>query len=142
MLKAHGAMVMVCGAFTMLVGLVIWFFTLKARANLSTLWAAQPASTQSLLQQTFKCCGYTNATSPPFIQDSVCTNALVAANLEGCVSPFSKFANQYLDIIFTGVFGIVAIDAMLVLTIACVLKDRKEKERYRLIDEKHGVAPI
>ena len=58
------------------------------------------------------------------------------------MSPFSKFANQYLDIIFTGVFGIVAIDALLVLTIACVLKDRKEKERYRLIDEKHGIAPI
>ena len=139
MLKLHGYMVVLSGFFTLILGLIVWFETLKTRTNLSTVWAKQPANVQSLLQQKFNCCGYTNFTTPPFIQDSVCTNPLVAANLGGCVSPFGSFANQFLDIVFTADFGIVAIDGCLLLAIACVLKQRKEQERYRLIDEKHGV---
>ena len=50
-LKLHGYMVVVCGFFTMIVGLSIWFETLKTRSNLSAVWNSQPASTQSLLQQ-------------------------------------------------------------------------------------------
>ena len=56
----------------------------------------------------------------------------------GCVKPFSAYANNFLDTIFTGAFGIVGIDAFLILAIAMLLKDRKEKERYRHIDEKSG----
>jgi hypothetical protein len=48
-----------------------------------------------------------NSTSPPFVVDSVCTNSLVAANLGGCVSPFATFGNNFLDLVFTGAFGIV-----------------------------------
>ena len=39
---------------------------------------------------------------------------------------------------FTAVFGMVAIQALLVVAIAALLKDRKERERYRHIDEKRG----
>src|SRR6266536_1884357 len=84
------------------------------------------------------CCGYLNSTSPPFVFDNVCPNAQVAAAMVGCVKPFSTYANNFLDTIFTGAFGIVGIDAFLILTIAMLLKDRKEKERYRHIDEKSG----
>ncbi|KKY14992.1 putative tetraspanin [Phaeomoniella chlamydospora] len=138
--KIHGYMVMLSGVFTMIIGLIIWESTLRTRSNLLTLWSKQSDNIQSLLQQRFSCCGYTNFTTPPFIQDSTCTNALVAANLGGCIGPFSSFANPYMDIIFTAVFGIVAIDGMLLLAIACLLKDRKDKERYRWIDQKNGVA--
>lgn len=142
LLKIHGYAVVVCAVYTMILGLIIWFETLKTRANLSRVWGRQTPQVQSLLQQQFNCCGYTNATSPPFVQDSTCTNPLVAANLGGCVGPFSSFANGYLDLIFTADFGIVAIDAFLVLCVASVLKDRKEKERFRMIDAKVGFAPI
>jgi hypothetical protein len=50
-LKLHGYMVVVCALFTMIIGLDIWFDTLKTRANLLTIWSAQPSTTQSLLQQ-------------------------------------------------------------------------------------------
>lgn len=50
-LKAHGAMVVVCGIFSLVIGLEIWFETLKTRENLSLLWNKQPSSVQSLLQQ-------------------------------------------------------------------------------------------
>ena len=72
--------------------------------------------------------------------DSTCPNALQAAAQVGCVTSFASFANNYLDLIFTGAFGIVGIDVALVLATAMLLKDRKEKERYRHIDEKSGAG--
>ncbi|KFZ00953.1 hypothetical protein V501_10331 [Pseudogymnoascus sp. VKM F-4519 (FW-2642)] len=139
-LKLHGYLVFICAMVSMVIGLVLWFDTLKTRSNLSTVWAAQAQEVQSLLQQKLKCCGYLSSNSPPFFQDSVCTNPLVAAQLSGCVGPFSTLANNFLDLIFTAAFGVVGIDVALILCIAMLLKDRKEKERYRHIDEKSGTA--
>jgi len=139
-LKFGGYMTVVCAVFTMIIGLDIWFMTLRSRRNLSQIWNLQPSATQSLLQQKFNCCGYNNSTSPPFAVDSICPNALVAAAQVGCVGPFSRDANNFLDIIFTGAFGIVGIDVALILSTAMLLKDRKEKERYRHIDEKSGTG--
>lgn len=139
-LKFQGFLVVVSALFTMILGLTIWFDTLKTRSNLSNIWNQQPASTQSLLQQKFNCCGYMNSTSPAFVTDSACPSALTAAANIGCVTPFVTFANNFLDIIFTGAFGIVGVDVALILSTAMLLKDRKEKERYRHIDEKQGVG--
>jgi len=139
-LKIHGYMVLICAIFTLVLGLDTWFDTLKTRSNLLGVWASQPASTQSLLQQELNCCGYANSTSPPFVTDSTCTSSLVAAQLSGCVGPFSTFANNFLDLIFTAAFGVVGVDVALILSIAMLLKDRKEKARYRHIDEKNGAG--
>ena len=54
--------------------------------------------------------------------------------------PFGAFANQFLDVVFTTFFGFVAVDMMLLLSVLCLIKDRKEKERYRFIDEKRGYS--
>ena len=56
--------------------------------------------------------------------------------MQGCVTPFSNFANDYLDLVFTALFGIAALDMLLLLSAACLFKDRKERERYKLIDAK------
>lgn len=50
-LKLHGYMVVVCAVFTLILGLSIWFETLKTRSRLATIWNNQPAATQSLIQQ-------------------------------------------------------------------------------------------
>ncbi|KUJ23540.1 uncharacterized protein LY89DRAFT_728275 [Mollisia scopiformis] len=139
-LKFGGYMTVICAIFTMVIGLDIWFETLKARKNLGNIWNTLPASTQSLLQTKFDCCGYANSTSPLFVTDTTCPNPQAAAAQVGCVGPFSKEANSFLDIIFTGAFGIVGIDVALILATAMLLKDRKEKERYRHIDEKSGAG--
>lgn len=120
----------------MIIGLDIWVQTLKTRSNMGALWAQQTPQVQSLLQQRFQCCGYLSATSPPFILDNTCTNSLVAASLQGCVTPLSNFANNYLDFVFTAVFGIAALDILLLLSVASLFKDRKEAERFKLIDSK------
>ncbi|KAK2760291.1 phospholipid scramblase 1 [Arachnomyces sp. PD_36] len=141
-LKVHGWFVVICALFTLVLGLEIWFHTLKTRAYLGVIWDEQPARTQSLLQQSFNCCGYLNSTSPPFQVDETCPTPLAAAQKLGCVGPFSDHANGYLDLIFTADFGIVAVDVILLLCVAIILKDRKERHRYRLIDAKNGVNRI
>ena len=50
-LKIHGYMTVICAAFTLVLGLFIWFETLTSRARLGKIWAALPDSTQSLVQQ-------------------------------------------------------------------------------------------
>lgn len=50
-LKLHGYLVFACAMVSMVIGLVLWFDTLKTRSNLSTVWAAQSQDVQSLLQQ-------------------------------------------------------------------------------------------
>jgi hypothetical protein len=138
-LRFHGYAVVFCALFSMTIGLVIWFETLKTRSNMAALWAQQTPHVQSLLQQKFQCCGYMSATSPPFVPDNTCTNSLVAASLQGCVTPFSNFANNYLDLVFTAAFGIAALDILLLLSAACLFKDRKERERFKLIDGKSDI---
>lgn len=141
-LRTQGWLVVVCATFTLGLGLAVWVETLQTRQNLSNLWGRQTPVIQSLLQQKFNCCGYVNSTTPPFVQDVTCSNTLVAAQKGGCISPFSSFANKYLDRVFTAAFGIVGLDAMLVLTVAMVLKYRMEQERYRHIDEKNGLGGL
>jgi len=129
-------MIVLSAHITLLLGISIWFSTLQTRANLGTTFAQQPPRSQSLIQQRFQCCGYLNN---PFTPDSVCTSAFVAAQKVNCVGPFSNFANGFLDLIFTALFGLVGLDVAFLLAVVVVLRNRAEKARYRLIDEKHGI---
>lgn len=100
---------------------------------------------------------------PAFVTDETCTSPAAAALSRGCATAISSFSNIHIDNIFTVVFGVVGkhlqtppvsnpdmlilhpptgIDAIFVLCIACLLKDRKERERYRHIDEKSGYRQI
>lgn len=141
-LRAQGWLVVICATFTLGLGVAIWVETLQTRQRLNVLWGRETPLIQSLLQQKFDCCGYTNSTTPPFVQDSTCLNPLVAAQKGGCIGKFSSFANKFLDQIFTAAFGIVGIDFILVLCVAMVLKYRMEQERYRHIDEKNGLGGL
>lgn len=62
--------------------------------------------------------------------------------VRGCASPLASFANVFVDDIFTAVFGMAGLDALLIVATACLLKDRKEMERFRHIDEKSGYRGI
>ncbi|TID15905.1 putative dihydroxy-acid dehydratase [Venturia nashicola] len=137
-LKLQGWLLVFCSFFTLVLGLFIWFDTLQTRKNLAVIWGQQPSDIQGLLQQRFQCCGYLDSMTPPFIVDNVCPDSFTASQKMGCVGPFSTFANNYLDLIFTAAFGIVGIDVLLLLAVVMVLKYRAELERYRHIDEKLG----
>lgn len=135
-LNLHAWIVTISALFTLGIGLEIWYSTLQTRANLAPMWAAEPQNVQSLLQQKFQCCGYD--TSAVFVKDQTCPSAATAAAMGPCVTAFSTFANQFLDIVFTTFFGFCAVDMMLLLSALCLIKDRKERARYRLIDQKIG----
>jgi hypothetical protein len=62
--------------------------------------------------------------------------------MRGCAGPISGFANVFLDNIFTALFGVVGFDVVFIMATACLLKDRKERERFQHIDEKHGFGRI
>jgi hypothetical protein len=75
------------------------------RFVLTEMMAASDGDGLTRLQ--FKCCGYLDLSTPPYVQDTTCTNDAVAMMLGGCAAPFSAFANKLLDIVFTTMFGIV-----------------------------------
>ena len=55
LLKLHSWLVIACALLTLVLGLAIWFSTLKTRSNLSVLWSRQTPDMQSLLQQRVRC---------------------------------------------------------------------------------------
>ncbi|KLU83207.1 tetraspanin [Magnaporthiopsis poae ATCC 64411] len=137
-LKLSGYLVVVNALFTLCIGTFLWVTTLKTRDALSPVWSSQPAAVQALMEAKFKCCGYFNSTSPAFVTNSVCPSPAAAALMRGCAAPLTSFANTFVDNIFTAVYGMCGIDGLLVLATACLLKERKEQERFRHIDEKSG----
>ncbi|KAI0147505.1 hypothetical protein GGR57DRAFT_253297 [Xylariaceae sp. FL1272] len=138
-LKLAGVLIVISALFTLIIGLDLWIFTLRIKETFGTIWTAQNTQVQELMQTAFQCCGYFNSTSPAFITDATCPSPASAALVQGCATPIASFSNTFVDNIFTALFGIVAVDALAVVAIACVLKDRKETERFRHIDEKSGV---
>ncbi|KAH6697625.1 tetraspanin [Plectosphaerella plurivora] len=137
-LKISGWFVTICGLFTLSIGVFLWVLTLRTQDLFRDIWLSSPPEVQSLMQESFQCCGYFNSTSPAFVTSNVCPSPAAAALQRGCLGPVSSFANVFLDNIFTAVFGFVGIDALLVISVTMVLKERKERERFRHIDEKAG----
>jgi hypothetical protein len=139
LLKVSSAAISICGAFTLCIGIFLWILTLNTKATFLPVWKGQEQDIQGLMEVSFECCGFFNSTSPAFVTAAdVCPSPAAAALMRGCAGPLSAFINELLDDIFTAVFGVVGIDALLVISIACLLKNRKERERYRHIDEKTG----
>ncbi|TDZ21210.1 hypothetical protein C8034_v003969 [Colletotrichum sidae] len=137
-LKVSGYMVTFCGVFSLIIGVYLWVLSLTTKADFAKLWISADPSVQELMQSAFQCCGYFNSTSPAFITDVQCPSPAAAALQRGCAAPITSFVNVFLDNVFTAVFGMVGVDALLVVCTAMLLKDRKERERYRHIDEKAG----
>lgn len=50
-LKVHSWMVLVCIMLTLVIGLDVWFSTLKTRANLAVMWSQESPQIQKLLQE-------------------------------------------------------------------------------------------
>jgi hypothetical protein len=139
-LQLHALGIVMAALLTLIIGLIIWFQTLETHNNLAPIWNKQTPFVQSMLQFKFTCCGYRNPAL--FVQDQTCPNSATAARLGPCMVPFGVFANQFLDVVFTTFFGFVAVDMILLLSVLCVIKERREKERYRFIDEKRGYSTL
>ncbi|KAK7969366.1 hypothetical protein PG996_002197 [Apiospora saccharicola] len=138
LLKTAGYMIAINAVFSLIIGLDLWITTLKTKQEFFEIWTSQTPQVQSLLQTRFQCCGYFNSTSPAFITDATCPSPAAAKLIKGCAAPLTSFTNVFVDNIFTAVFAFVGVDVLLILATACLMKDRKERERFRHIDEKNG----
>ena len=139
-LKISGYMVVLTALFSLIIGLDLWIITLNTKEQFAVLWSQQTSATQDLMQTSFACCGFFNSTSPAFVTDATCSSPAAAALVRGCAAPISSFANVFIDDIFTGVFGMCGIGGVLVIATSCLSKDRKERQRFRYIDEKMGAT--
>ncbi|OTA56895.1 hypothetical protein K449DRAFT_336133 [Hypoxylon sp. EC38] len=137
-LKLAAYLVVIDAVFTLGIGVDLWILTLKMKEEFHQIWISQPANIQDMMQTAFSCCGFFNSSSPAFITDSTCPSPAAAALMRGCSTPLNSFGNTFVDNIFTAMFGMVGIDTVFIMAIACLLKDRKERERFRYIDEKSG----
>jgi len=127
----------------LVIGTFVWFFTLQERANFHKLWLNATPATRLTLQDKFECCGYFNGTdlaeiggfceSQDFING---LNPSVTTNF--CVTPITGFADVTLNNVFTTVYGYMAIVLCLLLASLCVIKKRREDERFKKIDAKRG----
>ncbi|PNY26701.1 Uncharacterized protein TCAP_03369 [Tolypocladium capitatum] len=140
--KLGGLMITFSGLFTMCVGVYLWVMTLQFKQSFFPTFVAQDPAVHKLIQQSFQCCGYFNSTTPAFVTDATCPSPAAASLVTGCGPAISNFSNIFLDNIFTALFGMVGVDVILILAIACFLKDLGERERYRHIDEKSGYRQI
>ena len=86
---------------TLIVGTVIWFFTLKERATYHAKWLVTSPAIKTAIQDQFSCCGYftTNETDIPF--GGFCTDQTFASNQTACVGPLVEYADFTLNNIFT-----------------------------------------
>ncbi|KAK3330997.1 hypothetical protein B0H66DRAFT_84651 [Apodospora peruviana] len=135
-LKLGGYMATVCALWSLILGLYLWILTLKTKEDFAPIFVAQPAAVKGLMQTSFNCCGYFNSSAPAFVTDAICPSPAAAALMRGCATPITAFANVFIDDIFTAVFGMVGVDVVLIMATACLLKERKERERFRHIDNK------
>ncbi|KAI1140727.1 hypothetical protein F5Y05DRAFT_284246 [Hypoxylon sp. FL0543] len=137
-LKLAAYLVVVDAIFTLGIGVNLWILTLRMKDEFQQIWISQPANVQDMMQTAFNCCGFFNSSSPAFVTDATCPSPAAAALMKGCSTPLNSFGNTFVDNIFTAMFGMVGIDTVFIMAIACLLKDRKERERFRYIDEKSG----
>ncbi|CAE6415369.1 unnamed protein product [Rhizoctonia solani] len=136
-LKALNWVLIADSIATVIVGSVVWFYTLEERENFSFVWAEQSQDIQSRIQEQFKCCGYYNGTDRA-VNTGICANEAFALNSTGCVGDITGYADYTLNNIFTSIYGFQAIIIGLFLATMCIINKRVEEERFRKIDAKRG----
>jgi hypothetical protein len=130
--------------FVLVVGSVLWFYSLRERAEFHTEYAKLLPSQRVTIQDMFSCCGYFNASDLIEIGGSFCQNSTFANALNTtitsnfCVTPITKQADSSLNYVFSTTYGFMAGIIGLFLSSLCIVKVRQEFERFRRIDAKRG----
>jgi len=117
----------------------LWFDTLHELVNFHQAFAQQSPAARIFIQDKFQCCGYFSNTDLVEIGGNFCNNAsFVAQSTSLCWSPISKKADSILNLIFSTVYGFIAIVGLFFLSTLCVINERITEERFKKIDAKRG----
>jgi len=127
----------------LVVGSIIWFFSLRQREEFQKKWTALSNPDKITLQDEFSCCGY--FTVADAVQGGTfCQNATFIQSLNPnvttnfCVTKITLFTDYTLENTFTTIYGYMAIVLSLLVCSLCVIKKRQEEERFKRIDAKRG----
>lgn len=131
---------------TLVIGTMLWFFSLEQRNNYHIRYQALPNATRVQIQDKFQCCGYFLNNDTVEVGQGFCANqtfvdSLVDANDTSkfrCVAPITAFTDVTLNNTFSTIYGFMAILIALFLASLCVIAQRNETERFRKIDAKRG----
>lgn len=123
------------------VGSIIWFFSLRQRNEFHVKWTALSANDRITLQNQFQCCGYFDASDTQ--PGGFCSSPTFVASLPNvttsfCVTPITAFTDYALENTFTTIYGFMAVVLSLLVASLCVIKKRQEEERFKKIDAKRG----
>ncbi|KAI1790770.1 tetraspanin [Ganoderma leucocontextum] len=130
----------------LVVGTMLWFFSVQQRANYLAVFQAASPTTRIEIQDKFSCCGWFTPNDTVQIGGSFCTNLTFANSLVDptdadtgrCVAPVTKFTDYTLNNVFSTIYGFMAVVICLFLATMCVIKRRQEEERFKKIDAKRG----
>lgn len=126
---------------TITIGSIVWFYTLRERANFAIVWSEASDVVRAEIQDKLSCCGYFNSTSMQ-VNTGFCLDPTFAAQQTACVDPVTSYADYTLNNIFTSIYGFQAIIICFFLATICVIKKRHEDERFRKIDAKRSGMPF
>ncbi|KAG9015007.1 phospholipid scramblase 1 [Tulasnella sp. JGI-2019a] len=124
-------------AAVVVIGCIVWFYTLQETNNFLTVWKSATPATLQTLQDTLQCCGYRNSTELA-VAAGTCADPTAAASLPGCSTIILPYATYTLQNIFSSVFGFMLVVIGFFLATVCVVNRRKQTLRFIKIDEKRG----
>ncbi|THG98905.1 hypothetical protein EW026_g3346 [Hermanssonia centrifuga] len=130
----------------LVIGSMIWFFSLQQRNNYFKIFQAQSDSTRLAIQDKFQCCGYFLQNASDVVYGGFCANQTFVNTLVNpnntdqfrCVGPITAFTDFTLNNVFTTIYGYMAILILLFLASLCIIHQRLEAERFKKIDSKRG----
>ncbi|GJJ12505.1 hypothetical protein Clacol_006748 [Clathrus columnatus] len=141
------------------IGTIIWWATLRERANFDEAFEKTTVDIRLVLQNQLQCCGYFATNDSTLVNQGFCS--VINNATQPCVGPITSFADITLNDIFTTVYGFAAVLIGLFLATLCVIKkastilkartsdsyfytdllfiyQRQEVERFKQIDSKRG----
>lgn len=125
---------------TLVVGTILWFYSLMERNNYYAVWKMQTDATREAVQNMFQCCGYflpnDTVAIGGFCQNMQFVNALNTT--DACVSHITSFSDDMIQPVFTGIYFFMGVVLCLLMASLCVIKTRREEDRFRKIDQKRG----
>lgn len=136
-LKSLNWVLVANSAATIVIGSIVWFYTLEERNNFSEVWGQQNSEILGQIQDKFQCCGYFNGTDRA-VATGVCASQTFAITSTGCVGSVTGYADYTLNNIFSSIYGFQAIIVAFFLATMCIINKRVEEERFRKIDAKRG----
>ncbi len=124
--------------FTVVNGLLFWAHTLRDISEMSSLFHRQPPDSLVRLQDLFQCCGWTNLTDTT-IYSGYCANApTIPSQLVPCRAPLIYESDQFWVFLYTCLFAFSALQFVVIVLGAMLIRHREVLRRYQLIDRKYG----